>query len=114
MNMMKKAMLVSVMLISSAVLLEYLPISLRTASNQPTQSDSVSSPASAPLYRSSVVGTDFDFITESDPNAFQRLEYVGFEEFEMPDKRKTGETIIQSAMVFRAYFNDGTKIGIGL
>lgn len=114
MNMMKKAMLVSVMLISSAVLLEYLPISLRTASNQPTQSDSVSSPASAPLYRSSVVGTDFDFITESDPNAFQRLEYVGFEEFEMPDKRKTGEPIIQSAYVFNAYFNDGTKIGIAL
>lgn len=75
-----------------------------------------SSPAFAtpPLYPSSVVGTDFDFIVENDPSTFRRLEYVGFKEFEMPDKRKRGEPLRQNAYVFHAYFSDGTKIGLAL
>ena len=32
----------------------------------------------------------------------------------MPDKRKTGEPLIQNAYVFNAYFTDGTKVGIAL
>src|SRR6185295_8826856 len=40
-----------------------------------------------PPYRSSVVGTDFDFITESDPDTFVRLEDKGQGPAEMPDKR---------------------------
>jgi hypothetical protein len=84
------------------------------ASNEQAQAGSSDPAAASPLYRSSVVGTDFDFITESDPSAFERLEYVGFEEFEMPDKRKTGEPLVENAYVFKAYFTDGTKVGIAL
>jgi hypothetical protein len=53
----------------------------------PKKGDVMSSTAS-PLYRSSVVGTDFDFITESDPDAFQHAEYVDFNEFEMPERKQ--------------------------
>lgn len=67
-----------------------------------------------PLYRSSVVGTEFDFITEEDPSAFERLEFVGFQKFEMPDKRKTGKPLVQNAYVFNAHFNDGVNIKIAL
>ncbi len=70
--------------------------------------------APAPLYPSSVVGTDFDFITDDDPNAFQHLEYVGFIQFEMPDKRPHSEPLVQDAYVFEAYFNDGTQISIAM
>ena len=73
----------------------------------------MSADLSAP-YRSSVVGTDFDFITEGDPSAFDRLEFRGFQQFEMPDKRGNGEPLVQNAYVFEAYFTDGTKIEIAL
>lgn len=73
--------------------------------------ESASGPAP---YRSSVVGTDFDFITESDPSTFDRLEFIGFEVFEMPDKRDNGEPLVQNAYVFDAYFTDGTRIRIAL
>jgi hypothetical protein len=72
------------------------------------------SSAGAPLYRSSVVGTDFDFITEDDPDAFERLEYVGLKEFEMPDKRKSGKPLMQDAYLFNAHFDDATKIVIAV
>ena len=65
-------------------------------------------------YRSSVVGTDFDFITEDDPSAFDRLEFLGFQEFEMPDKRGNGEPLVQNAYVFEAYFTGGTRIKLAL
>jgi hypothetical protein len=78
----------------------------------PVSSDPPSS--KSPLYRSSVVGTEFDFITEGDPSAFERLEYVGFREFEMPDKRDGGEPLVQKAHVFDAYFTDGTKVSIAI
>lgn len=67
---------------------------------------------SAPLYRSSVVGTDFDFITENDPSTFERLDYLGFQEFEMPDKRGEGEPLVQKAYVFKVSFSDGTAVDI--
>jgi len=70
--------------------------------------------APAPLSPSSVVGTDFDFITDNDPDAFQRLEYLGFIQFEMPDKRPNSEPLVQDAYVFEAYFNDGTQISIAM
>jgi hypothetical protein len=82
--------------------------------SDPTRAASANFSAVRSLYRSSVVGTDFDFITENDPNAFERLEYVGFHDFEMPDKRKTGEPLVQRAYVFNAFFTDGTKISIAL
>lgn len=78
-------------------------------------SSNVSAPnAVAPLYSSSVVGTDFDFITDDDPDAFERLEYVGFEQFEMPDKRSESEPLVQDAYLFKAYFSDGTQLGIAM
>lgn len=70
--------------------------------------------AAAPLYRSSVVGTDFDFITTADPDAFQTLTFVGFKPFEMPDKRDTGEPLVRPAYVFNARFADGTSVAIAL
>ncbi len=63
-----------------------------------------------PLYPSSVVGTDFDFITDDDPNAFESLEFVGFKDFEMPDKRPRPGPLIKKAYIFNAKFNDGTQM----
>lgn len=73
---------------------------------------SASGPIASPLYRSSVVGTDFDLITENDPTTFERLEYLGFQEFEMPDKRDGSEPLVQKAYVFKASFSDGTTLDI--
>ena len=61
------------------------------------------------LYRSSVVGTDFDFIQESDPDVFERLDYRGEGLPEMPDKRG-GATQRQKAFLFVARFTDGTRV----
>jgi chitodextrinase len=69
--------------------------------------------AQAALYSSSVVGTDFDYITDADPSAFQCLEYVGFMPFEMPDKTSNGP-LIQDAYIFNAHFSDGTTVGMAL
>lgn len=65
-----------------------------------------------PLYRSSVVGTDFDFITEDDPNTFDRLEDKGKELSEMPDKSDRSAAHRQEAFVFVAHFNDGTVVSL--
>ena len=113
-DMMKIGLLIAVLLTSAAILLNVFSVSLGTPLNEPAQVGSAIPSTASPPYRSSVVGTDFDFITENDPSAFERLEYVGFKEFEMPDKRKTGAPLIQNAYVFNAYFTDGTKIGIAL
>jgi hypothetical protein len=71
-------------------------------------------PDKPPIYRSSVVGTDFDYIVGSDPSAFLRLRYTGFRDFEMPDKRDTREPLIQSAYVFDAHFAGGVVIPIAM
>lgn len=91
---------------------ETLPLSTRAEETSEGDSD-ISAKGSAP-YRSSVVGTDFDFITANDPSAFDRLEYVGFQKFEMPDKRPHDKPLVQNAYVFEAYFTDGTKIKLAL
>lgn len=70
--------------------------------------------AAPPLYRSSVVGTDFDFITADDPSTFQRLDYKGLTQFEMPDKRDLGHPLLQNAHIFDAHFTDGTIIRIAM
>lgn len=84
-----------------------------TSNESPQVGSAVRSTAS-PLYRSSVVGTDFDFISENDATSFERVEHVGFRTSEMPDKRGTSEPLIQNAFLFTAYFTDGTKIGIAM
>ena len=69
--------------------------------------------AAAQLFRSSVVGTDFDFITADDPSCFLCLEFKGRGSREMPDK--TGPTpLVQEAFIFVAYFEDGTEIDLAL
>lgn len=88
--------------------------SLSASAREVSQGGGDAPAGAAALYRSSVVGTDFDFITESDPSAFNRLEFIGFKEFEMPDKRKTGEPLVQNAYLFDAHFTDGTKVKMAL
>lgn len=91
---------------------ETLPLSSHASEASEGGSDK-SATGSAP-YRSSVVGTDFDFITANDPSAFERLEFLGFQEFEMPDKRGKNKPLVQNAYVFEAYFKYGAKIKIAL
>jgi hypothetical protein len=64
-------------------------------------------------YRSSVTGTDFDFITDADPSTFLCLEFQGKRLREMPDKVERGE-LVQPALVFMAYYEDGTSVDIAL
>jgi hypothetical protein len=68
----------------------------------------------APLYRSSVVGTDFDFITGADPDTFVRLEDQGQGEAEMPDKSDRSAPLRQQAFLFVAHFNDGTRVRLAI
>ena len=46
--------------------------------------------ADGPPYRNSVASIEFDFILESDPSAFERLEFVKQQERLMRDKRPGG------------------------
>ncbi len=68
------------------------------------------SPVSSQTIRSSVVGTDIDFITSNDPSVFQQLTYQGSELAEMPDKRGEDLPLHQTAFVFAATFSDDTAI----
>lgn len=113
-NVMNKKLLLAVLLAGAAILLGVRSVSHATEPDNSNQLEKAASSPAPPLYRSSVVGTEIDFITEKDPGAFVRLDYVGFEEFEMPDKRSTGEPLIQIAYVFEAFFNDGTKVSVAL
>jgi hypothetical protein len=112
--MMKIGLLIAVPLAGAAILFDASSFNPDADSNDSAQVESSIPSIASPLYRSSVVGTDFDFITENDCSAFERLEYVGLKEFEMPDKRESDEPLVQNAYVFNAYFNDGTKVGIAL
>ncbi|MEK7487516.1 MAG: hypothetical protein AABZ60_24570 [Planctomycetota bacterium] len=67
----------------------------------------------AQLYRSSVVGTEFDYILETDPSTFLCLEYKGQGLREMPDK-SSSDPLIQQAFIFVSYFEDGTSIDMAL
>jgi len=70
-------------------------------------------PALPQQYASSVVGTDFDFIVDEDPSTFLCLEFHGQRLREMPDKTADG-ALIHPALVFLAYYEDGTKVDIAL
>lgn len=67
-----------------------------------------------PLYKSSVVGTDFDFIQESDPDTFVDLRSLGQGMAEMPDKTNKSAPLRQPAFLFVAKFRDGTSIGMAV
>lgn len=88
--------------------------SLSTLATETSEGRSDTSAQVSPPYRSSVVGTDFDFITEDDPSAFDHLKFLGLQKFEMPDKRGNDKPLVQNAYVFEAYFKDGAKIKIAL
>src|SRR5688572_7434559 len=70
-------------------------------------------PALPQEYASSVVGTDFDFIVDEDPSTFVCLEFHGKRLREMPDKT-SGDPLVQPALVFMAYYEDGTKVHLAL
>ncbi len=66
------------------------------------------------LYSSSVVGTDFDFILDSDPDLFVELVSKGEGEAEMPDKTKRNAELRRKAFRFEARFRDETAISIAI
>ncbi len=111
---MRAGLLLAATLAGTAMTLDTASEARMTPSQEREQRAASGTGAAQPLYRSSVVGTEIDFITDQDPSLFSHLEFVGFQEFEMPDKRKTGEPLVQNAYVFNAHFRDGTRIGIAL
>jgi hypothetical protein len=70
-------------------------------------------PAFPQEYRSSVVGTDFDFVVDEDPSTFLCLEFHGERLREMPDKTSDAP-LVQPALVFMAYYEDGTSVDLAL
>lgn len=67
-----------------------------------------------PLYPSSVVGTDFDFILESDPDTFVELEFTGQGSPEMPDKTSRTAPLRKPAFMFVSRYRDGTSVAIAI
>jgi len=62
-----------------------------------------------PLYASSVVDTDFDFIRETDRSVLESVAFVEKGVAEMPDKVATQE-LMQPAYQFRAAYKDGVRV----
>ncbi len=62
-----------------------------------------------PLYASSVVDTDFDFIRETDRSVLDTVAFVERGPAEMPDKIATQE-LFQPACQFRAAYKDGVRV----
>ncbi len=71
-------------------------------------------PGDAAPYASSVVGTDFDFIVEKDPDTFVRLEEKGSGLAEMPDKADDSAELRQQAFLFVAHFSDATRVQLAI
>lgn len=62
-----------------------------------------------PMYPSSVVGTDFDFIRESDPSVWEKSTFLKKARAEMPDKTKDAE-LFQDAYQFEGTYRDKVKV----
>lgn len=73
----------------------------------------VSAVANAQDYATSIVGTDFDIITDDDPSCFVDLAYEGIKSVEMPDKTSDGE-LFQDAHLFKAFYSDNSEIRIAV
>jgi hypothetical protein len=67
-----------------------------------------------PLYKSSVVGTDYDYILDTDPDMFVELTSKGKGNAEMPDKSDDSADLIQPAFLFASSFRDGTSVDIAI
>ena len=65
-------------------------------------------------YRNSIASTEFDYITDSDPSTFQRIDFRGIENAEMPDDRPGDRELRQRAYVFVSRFSDGTSVQIAI
>jgi hypothetical protein len=66
-----------------------------------------------PLYASSVVGTDFDFIQETDQSLWEKAAFVKKGPAEMPDKTREGE-LFQEAFQFQATYSDRVKVNFAV
>ena len=64
-----------------------------------------------PLFKNSIVSTEFDFITSGDPNAFKSLRFLGQGRREMPDKRNN-KLFANDTFIFEASFRDDSKVKI--
>lgn len=64
-----------------------------------------------PLFKNSIVSTEFDFITSDDPSAFKALRFLGREARELP-ARRSDELIDRDPFLFEVTFNDGSKVEI--
>ncbi|MBX3095510.1 MAG: hypothetical protein KF812_01485 [Fimbriimonadaceae bacterium] len=62
-----------------------------------------------PLYPSSVVGTDFDFIRESDISLWEQATFLKKGAAEMPDKTGEGELFLE-AFQFESTYRDEVKV----
>lgn len=71
-------------------------------------------PLWAQPYGSSVVGTDFDVITDEDPSVFSKLESKGVAKAEMPDKTQDDAQLLQPAFNFVASFKDGARVKVAV
>jgi len=64
------------------------------------------------LFPNSVVSNDIDFITESDPDAYQELVFLGRDSREMPGDPKGGGLFDSNAFIFETRYNDGGSLEI--
>ena len=64
-----------------------------------------------PLFKNSIVSTEFDFITSDDSNAFKSLRFLGQGTREMPDKRNN-KLKAKDTFIFEARFRDDSKVKI--
>ncbi len=62
-------------------------------------------------YSTSIVGTDFDLITDADPSCFESLTFDRLEKrAEMPDKTRAG--LFRPAYVFLSKYSDATQLRV--
>ena len=70
---------------------------------------SLATNASGQFYETTVVGTDFDIITDADPSCLDTLGFVRLDDHvEMPDKTRGG--LFRPAYVFKARYRDATEV----
>lgn len=67
-------------------------------------------PAVEPLFRNSIVSTEFDFILDRDPNVLESIQFVEFSQQEMPDRRNNN--LFAKAYVFNATYSSNTSVQI--
>ncbi len=64
-----------------------------------------------PLFKNSIVSTEFDFITSDDSNTFKSLRFLGQGTREMPDKRNN-KLKAKDTFIFETRFRDDSKVKI--